>query len=118
MRSGPSCGPSPSHRSRAANADESGKQTMSGAEVLALPRRNEDPDLGTGSVFFVGTATVLIRYAGFTILTDPNFVHRHEQVDLGNGLHATRQTDPAVEIEDLPPLDLVVLSHFHGDHFD
>ena len=61
---------------------------------------------------------MVIRYADFTILTDPNFVHRHERVDLGNGLHATRQTDPALEIEDLPPLDLVVLSHFHGDHFD
>ena len=23
-----------------------------------------------------------------------------------------------MEIEDLPPLDLVVLSHLHGDHFD
>jgi L-ascorbate metabolism protein UlaG (beta-lactamase superfamily) len=27
-------------------------------------------------------------------------------------------TNPAIEIHDLPPLDLVVLSHFHGDHFD
>ena len=70
------------------------------------------------SVLFVGTATTLIRCAGFTLLTDPNFVHRHEQVDLGNGMHATRQTDPALEIGELPPLDLVLLSHFHGDHFD
>jgi L-ascorbate metabolism protein UlaG (beta-lactamase superfamily) len=76
------------------------------------------PDFGTGSIFFIGNATVLIRYAGFTILTDPNFIHRHEQVPLGYGLHATRVTDPAIEIGDLPPLDLVVLSHFHGDHFD
>jgi L-ascorbate metabolism protein UlaG (beta-lactamase superfamily) len=29
-----------------------------------------------------------------------------------------RRTDPAVEIEDLPPLDFVLLSHLHGDHFD
>jgi L-ascorbate metabolism protein UlaG (beta-lactamase superfamily) len=69
-------------------------------------------------VTFIGTATLLIRYAGFTLLTDPNFVHMHEQVDIGYGLKATRQTDPAMEIADLPPLDAVVLSHFHGDHFD
>jgi L-ascorbate metabolism protein UlaG (beta-lactamase superfamily) len=33
-------------------------------------------------------------------------------------MHTERLTDPAVEIADLPPLDLVLLSHFHGDHFD
>jgi L-ascorbate metabolism protein UlaG (beta-lactamase superfamily) len=76
------------------------------------------PDGATGSIFFVGNATVLMRYAGLTILTDPTFVHMHEQVPLGYGLHATRLTNPAIDIGDLPPLDLVVLSHFHGDHFD
>ena len=91
---------------------------MSGAEVLTLPRRNEDPDLRNGSIFFVGTATVLIRYAGFTILTDPNFLHRGDHVHLGYGLVSRRLTNPAVEPEDLPPLDFVLLSHMHGDHFD
>src|SRR5215211_7954731 len=69
-------------------------------------------------VFFVGTATVLLRLGGFTILTDPNFLHAGEQVHLGYGLTSTRRTNPAVEIEDLPPLDLILLSHLHGDHFD
>ena len=91
---------------------------MSEAEVLALPRRNEDPDFGNGSIFFVGTATVLIRYAGFTILTDPNFLHRGDHVHLGYGLISRRRTNPAVEIDDLPPLDFILLSHMHGDHFD
>jgi len=61
---------------------------------------------------------MLLRISGITILTDPTFVHRHEAVPLGYGLHTTRLTDPAVEIEDLPPIDLVLLSHLHGDHFD
>ena len=72
----------------------------------------------TGSVFFIGNATVLIKYAGFTILTDPTFIHMHEKVLLGYGLDTTRLTNPAMEINQLPPLDLVLLSHFHGDHFD
>ena len=72
----------------------------------------------TGSIFFIGNATMLIRYAGFTILTDPTFIHMHEKVNLGFGLYTTRLTNPAVNIEQLPPLDLVILSHFHGDHFD
>jgi L-ascorbate metabolism protein UlaG (beta-lactamase superfamily) len=61
---------------------------------------------------------MLIRYAGFTILTDPTFIHMHEKVNLGFGLYTTRLTNPAMNIEQLPPLDLVILSHFHGDHFD
>jgi L-ascorbate metabolism protein UlaG (beta-lactamase superfamily) len=71
-----------------------------------------------GSIFFIGNATVLIKYAGFTILTDPTFIHMHEKVPLGYGLDTTRLTNPAMEINQLPPLDLVLLSHFHGDHFD
>jgi L-ascorbate metabolism protein UlaG (beta-lactamase superfamily) len=85
---------------------------------LALPRKNVDPDFGRGSIFFVGTATVVIRYAGFTILTDPNFLHAGDHVHLGYGLTSVRKTEPAVEIEDLPSLDFVLLSHLHGDHFD
>ena len=72
----------------------------------------------TGSVFFIGNATVLLRFGGFTILTDPTFIHMHEEVSIGYGMHARRLTNPAMEIEHLPPLDFVLLSHFHGDHFD
>jgi L-ascorbate metabolism protein UlaG (beta-lactamase superfamily) len=87
-------------------------------QLLTLPRRNEAPDFGRGSIFFVGTATVVIWYAGFTILTDPNFLHAGDHVHLGYGLTSVRRTNPAVEMEDLPPLDFVLLSHLHGDHFD
>jgi L-ascorbate metabolism protein UlaG (beta-lactamase superfamily) len=86
--------------------------------TMTLTSDGPAPDLSTGSIFFIGNATVLIRYAGFTILTDPTFIHMHEQVPLGYGLHTTRLTNPAIDIRELPPLDLIVLSHFHGDHFD
>jgi L-ascorbate metabolism protein UlaG (beta-lactamase superfamily) len=39
-------------------------------------------------------------------------------VHLGYGLFSRRLTSPALEIEDLPPLDACILSHFHGDHWD
>lgn len=71
-----------------------------------------------GSVQFIGTATVLIRYQGLTILTDPNFLHKGDHVHLGYGLTAERLTNPAINLEQLPPIDLVVLSHMHEDHFD
>ena len=72
----------------------------------------------TGSLTFIGTATTLISYGGFTLLTDPNFLHRGQHVYLGKGLFSKRLTEPAMQPEDLPPLDAVVLSHLHGDHFD
>jgi L-ascorbate metabolism protein UlaG (beta-lactamase superfamily) len=74
--------------------------------------------IGIGTLSFVGNATMLLEVAGLTLLTDPNFVPRGTEVPLGYGLSATRLTDPAIAFEDLPPVDAVVLSHYHGDHFD
>ena len=91
---------------------------MAVMNTLTLPDAPAAVATNEGSIFFIGNATVLIRVAGFTILTDPTFIHKHEQTWLGGGLHTTRLTDPAIELADLPPLDLVLLSHFHGDHFD
>lgn len=88
-------------------------------EVLRLAAQTTgSPDFERGSIFFVGTATVILRYAGFTILTDPNFLHAGAHVHLGYGMTSERLTEPALDIDELPPVDFVVLSHYHGDHFD
>jgi L-ascorbate metabolism protein UlaG (beta-lactamase superfamily) len=76
-----------------------------------------DPD-AVGSLFFIGTATTLIRYGDLTLLTDPNFLHQGQRAYLGYGLTAKRQTEPALSVEQLPTLDAIVLSHLHGDHWD
>ncbi|MEU7866540.1 MBL fold metallo-hydrolase [Dactylosporangium sp. NPDC049140] len=70
------------------------------------------------SATFIGTATVLLRLGSFTLLTDPNFLHRGQRAYLGHGLWSRRLTEPALGPGDLPPLDGIVLSHLHGDHFD
>ncbi|MGW4440080.1 MBL fold metallo-hydrolase [Streptomyces sp. NPDC004596] len=72
----------------------------------------------TVDLHFLGTATVLLRYQGLTLLTDPNFLHRGERAHLGYGLVSRRLTEPALDVADLPRLDGVVLSHLHGDHWD
>lgn len=92
---------------------------MPNSSEICLPSQGaEPPDFTQSSLFFVGTATVLLRYAGFTILTDPNFLHMGDRVHLGYGLTSERLTEPALNIEDLPPIDFCILSHYHGDHFD
>ena len=87
---------------------------MDRRELSDTARHEGRPDLLT----FVGNATVLMRCGGFTILIDPNFVRRHEKVGLGHALRATRLTDPALEMEDLPSIDLVLLSALGLDTWD
>ncbi|GIF13352.1 MBL fold metallo-hydrolase [Actinoplanes teichomyceticus] len=72
----------------------------------------------TATVTFVGNATTLLRLGDFTLLTDPAFGRAGSRVHLGYGMWTRRLTDPAMTYPDLPPLDAVLLSHLHGDHFD
>jgi L-ascorbate metabolism protein UlaG (beta-lactamase superfamily) len=67
---------------------------------------------------FGGTATMLLRIGDFTLLTDPNFLHRGQRAYLGKGLWTRRLTDPALQPTQLPALDAILLSHMHGDHWD
>jgi len=102
-----------------AEAQQTIPQPATGAGFsLTLPAASTAPAADEDGVQFIGTATVLIRYRGLTILTDPNFLHKGEHVHLGYGLTSERLTNPALALEDLPPIDLVVLSHMHEDHFD
>ncbi len=90
-------------------------QDATGHPTLQLDGPSPD---GPDEVTFVGNATVLVRCGGFTFLTDPNFLHQGEHAELGYGLRSRRRLAPALQPSQLPPLDFVVLSHHHGDHFD
>jgi L-ascorbate metabolism protein UlaG (beta-lactamase superfamily) len=64
----------------------------------------------------IGHATLLLRVGGTTILTDPVFAPR---VGLGLGILTAgpaRLVAPAVPLEALPRVDVVLVSHAHFDH--
>jgi L-ascorbate metabolism protein UlaG (beta-lactamase superfamily) len=70
------------------------------------------------TITFVGNATTLISTGDVTVLTDPNFLHQGQHAYLGYGLVSKRRREPALTVEQLPPIDAVVFSHLHGDHWD
>ncbi len=67
---------------------------------------------------WLGHATVLINFFGFRILTDPALFPRVGVRLPGCTIGPKRLTAPALTVRELPPIDLVLLSHAHFDHFD
>jgi L-ascorbate metabolism protein UlaG (beta-lactamase superfamily) len=67
---------------------------------------------------WLGHATVLINFYGVRILTDPAFSPRVGIDALIATLGPKRLVAPALRFDQLPPVDLVLLSHAHMDHMD
>ena len=81
------------------------------APSVAHPRPASDAFTAT----WIGHSTVLLQVGGLNILTDPMFSQRAFPVQWAG---PRRIMDPAMSIDALPPLDVVLLSHSHYDHLD
>ena len=75
------------------------------------PRASE----GTLTATWVGHASTLLQLGSLNILTDPMWGERASPVRFAG---PRRWVQPGIWFEDLPPVDLVVLSHDHYDPFD
>jgi len=64
---------------------------------------------------FIGHSTFLIRLPGLTILTDPVFSKRCSPF---RWIGPRRVRAPGIALANLPPIDLILLSHNHYDHMD
>jgi L-ascorbate metabolism protein UlaG (beta-lactamase superfamily) len=91
-----------------------------GREVKAS-RFKPSPDKwndNTLTAAWIGHSTVLLNFYGVTILTDPVMFSR-VGAELGVGtLGPKRVIGPALVINELPAIDLILLSHAHLDHMD
>jgi len=79
------------------------------------PRKWSDATL---TAAWLGHATVLINFFGFNIITDPVLFPRIGIRLPGLTIGPRRLTAAALEVSELPRIDLVLLSHAHFDHFD
>lgn len=77
--------------------------------VMAPPYANKI------QVTWLGHATFLIQYKGKNILTDPVFSERVSPVSF---IGPKRYAPSPMKIDELPPIDAVVISHAHYDHMD
>ena len=64
-------------------------------------------------VTWVGHATALIQHDGLNMLTDPIWEPRCSPFRF---MGPKRFRAPGIRFEDLPPIDVVLLSHDHYDH--
>ena len=67
---------------------------------------------------WLGHSTVLLNFYGLTILTDPVLGKRVGADTLIGTIGAKRLVAPALRVNQLPNIDLVLLSHAHMDHLD
>jgi N-acyl-phosphatidylethanolamine-hydrolysing phospholipase D len=88
---------------------------------LALLKSNGERRIGgpaaraVASATWIGHATVLVQSGGLNILTDPVFSERASPVAF---IGPKRAQPPGIALNDLPPIDVVVISHNHYDHLD
>jgi L-ascorbate metabolism protein UlaG (beta-lactamase superfamily) len=85
--------------------------------VSAKPEPEKWSDAAV-TLAWLGHATVLINFFGIKILTDPVLFPRIGIRLPGFTVGPKRLTAPAVEVHELPKIDLILLSHAHFDHFD
>src|SRR6266508_4635745 len=85
------------------------------ARVEVVPQRPPSREESAAVVTFIGHATFLIQTAAGHILTDPMYSQVAGPMPL---LGPRRVRQPAVRVDDLPPISTVLLSHNHYDHCD
>ena len=77
--------------------------------------RNINLETEDNYLIWIGHSTFLIKKDGLTILTDPVFSDRASPF---RRLGPKRLIPPSLNIQDLPPIDIITISHNHYDHLD
>ncbi len=92
-----------------------GKTKLIEADARPNPAQWKDNEI---NIAWIGHATMLINFYGTIILTDPVLFERVGLYFLGLVFGPNRYTLPALEFNEIPKPDLILLSHAHMDHMD
>jgi L-ascorbate metabolism protein UlaG (beta-lactamase superfamily) len=87
------------------------------ARTPFLPRPSEWP-ADSLTAAWLGHSSVLLNFYGVTILTDPALRSRIGASTALGTIGPRRLVAPALRPEQLPPIDLLLISHAHMDHLD
>lgn len=69
----------------------------------------------TDTLAWIGHASALVQIDGVNILTDPVFSERASPFSF---IGPKRKTPPGLTLDELPHIDIVLISHNHYDHLD
>jgi N-acyl-phosphatidylethanolamine-hydrolysing phospholipase D len=87
---------------------------------IAFPVARSDPAfLATNpdkpTLTWIGHSSFLLQTGGLNVLTDPHFTERASPLAWAG---PERWAAPGLKLDELPPIDLVLVSHNHYDHLD
>ena len=84
-------------------------------EILEYQLITEDLEQRTNYFTWIGQATILLDIDGTTFLFDPIFSERASPFTF---IGPKRNIPPVIDIDNLPKIDYVFISHNHYDHLD
>ena len=96
----------------AINRNQGAWPDNTGTEINNVPGERMDSSI---RIYYVNHSTFLIQAYGLNILTDPIWSKRASPFQWAG---PQRKRHPGIRFEDLPDIDVVLISHNHYDHLD
>ncbi|HJU65918.1 MAG TPA: MBL fold metallo-hydrolase [Gemmatimonadaceae bacterium] len=103
------------HRTTRPAAKDPPREPRRSARAARMSRTISPTSEGQLAITWIGHSTFLVQIGGRNVLTDPIWSERPSPLRL---VGPRRRTRPGIELDDLPEVHAVLISHDHYDHLD